>query len=560
MIRARQWVFVATAAVAALIGASAGGSTDAPSAAAIDPRVTAALSSGPAVDAIVSIRGDAAAPGTSRRAQRNGARIDAALGAARGAERVRRFEQVGAFAARLTAADIAALRAHPDVIAVSPNIPVQAQLEEAAALIGAYGVHTALNITGAGTEAAVLDSGIDADHPALMTSLLSQQCYLDSGDCPTASNTFGGCTPNANVTGPYAEDGATHGSHVSGIITSDGSGGNDVGIARDAGVHAYKILNDCGNGTIANIVAAYNDIMANHTGVDVINLSLGDGSSNAAGTCELVIPAMTTAVASAKAMGMLTFASSGNTGVKGGISYPACINDIVAVGATYDATFGPLFYGPCNDPTPATDEVACFSQSGNALDLLAPGAVIESTVPFGSPIKSGTSMSSPAAAAVALLIRQDEPSFTAAQIEARLRMSGIPITDPANGLTACRVDAGRATGLTAGPVCLDMSPDTDGDGCSDGEEAQASPLFGGERDAGEWWDFFDINGDQIVDLTDAIDVLGFFGDDGTSVPANLRDRASPDMLKPWRTAETDDGIDLNDAIVSLQSFGHDCSY
>jgi hypothetical protein len=105
-------------------------------------------------------------------------------------------------------------------------------------------------------------------------------------------------------------------------------------------------------------------------------------------------------------------------------------------------------------------------------------------------------------------------------------------------------------------------PDTDGDGCLDGHEVRVltfAPQFGGDRDPLEVFDFFDVSGDEVIDLTDTIDVLGFFGNDGTSPAANLRDRSSPNPLKPWQTAEADDGIDLNDAIVSLDSFGHDCS-
>ncbi len=102
-------------------------------------------------------------------------------------------------------------------------------------------------------------------------------------------------------------------------------------------------------------------------------------------------------------------------------------------------------------------------------------------------------------------------------------------------------------------------PDDDSDGCSNAEETGGDHLFGGERNPLDPWDFFDVTGDRVIDLNDAIDVLGFFGDAGTSPATNLRDRAVPNGLYPWLSTEANDGIDLNDAINALLSFGDDCS-
>ncbi len=103
--------------------------------------------------------------------------------------------------------------------------------------------------------------------------------------------------------------------------------------------------------------------------------------------------------------------------------------------------------------------------------------------------------------------------------------------------------------------------DSDNDGCRDGREVRVwtyTPDFGGDRDPLNSWDFFDVTADQKIDLSDAIDVLGYFGDAGTSPAGNLRDRAVLNPAKPWRTSEANDGIDLTDAIFALLSFGHEC--
>ena len=104
--------------------------------------------------------------------------------------------------------------------------------------------------------------------------------------------------------------------------------------------------------------------------------------------------------------------------------------------------------------------------------------------------------------------------------------------------------------------------DTDNDGCRDGIEAlvlQFGPQEGGDRNPVNFWDFFDVTGDRAIDLGDTLSVLAYFGDPAVSGPANLRDRGAPDDLKPWRTAESNDGIDLQDALHSLASFGHACA-
>jgi glucose/arabinose dehydrogenase len=105
---------------------------------------------------------------------------------------------------------------------------------------------------------------------------------------------------------------------------------------------------------------------------------------------------------------------------------------------------------------------------------------------------------------------------------------------------------------------LTGTPDSDADGCADVREMSGDRVFGGERSADAFWDFFDVTADRRIDLGDALDVLSFFGSDGTGA-ANLRDRAAPDQGAPWRTVEANDGVDLSDALALLNSFGHDCN-
>jgi hypothetical protein len=101
-------------------------------------------------------------------------------------------------------------------------------------------------------------------------------------------------------------------------------------------------------------------------------------------------------------------------------------------------------------------------------------------------------------------------------------------------------------------------PDTDGDSCLDGTEVFEPHTLGGERDPAYFWDFFDVTGDAVADLADTIQVLQRFGLAHSPATA-LYDRHIPDGNFPWRSAEDTNGIDLADAITSLQQFGDHCS-
>jgi hypothetical protein len=108
--------------------------------------------------------------------------------------------------------------------------------------------------------------------------------------------------------------------------------------------------------------------------------------------------------------------------------------------------------------------------------------------------------------------------------------------------------------------------DTDGDGCSDGEEMGLDPLFGGNREPLVFWDFYDVDDgsktgtrDGKIDLRDPLFMLPHFGHGPSDDPFdNLLDRFIPDDAMPWRTAASDSGVTFTDILANLKSFGHVC--
>jgi len=119
----------------------------------------------------------------------------------------------------------------------------------------------------------------------------------------------------------------------------------------------------------------------------------------------------------------------------------------------------------------------------------------------------------------------------------------------------------------AGDVCDPFPgiPDGDSDGCLDGEELGIDHGLGGQRNPADFWDFYDVNGTKSVGLADTLLILAHFGHAATGsdgVPLtdhNLLDRYIPNVAEGWRTAESNTGIGLADALANLRSFGDSCA-
>ncbi|MEV0291636.1 MULTISPECIES: S8 family serine peptidase [unclassified Kribbella] len=251
----------------------------------------------------------------------------------------------------------------------------------------------------AGTQVvAVLDTGVDAGHPDLAGHLLP------------GYNTFNTALPPT--------DGEGHGTAVTGIIAAGtGNGLGIAGVAWNAKVRPVKVLSDQGSGSDANLINGINWAVKN--GARVINMSLGGEGDN---------PILHTAIKNAVANGVVLVASAGNSGSPA-LNYPAAYPEVLSVGATN--TGGVL---------------TSFSTYGDTVDIAAPGYDITSLAPRAQTPPgyepywiglAGTSFSAPIVAGVAALVRNKWPSYTPAQVMARLkataRDAGPRGTDPYYG-------------------------------------------------------------------------------------------------------------------------------
>jgi cysteine-rich repeat protein len=385
-----------------------------------------------------------------------------------------RYASLSGFAGWAQPAAIEALLAWPEVELVYLDGTVHATLAQGAALIGATAAHT-LGITGAGMRVAVLDTGIDADHPHLADDLAAQQCFCDDHPSPTR-----GCCPNGRARSTSAEDDAGHGTNVAGIITSSRPAG--PGVAPDAEIVAVKVLASNGSGAFSDVAAGLDWVLTNRAalGVRVVNLSLGDGVEHSdpnASPCSGTNTA--NGIEALHAVGVAVFAASGNSGFDDGIEFPACVAEAISVGGVYDAAVGPVSWCGnatcsmilCTDATTAADRFVCHSNSDELLDILAPDWRTDTTALGGGTASfGGTSAASPYAAAEAALLLEADASLAPAQIRTLLATHGPAVQNPDNGLSFTRSDVGAAIASIAPGTCGNGAVEN-GEQCDDGNAA-----------------------------------------------------------------------------------------
>ncbi|MGY0635905.1 MAG: S8 family serine peptidase [Paraglaciecola chathamensis] len=271
----------------------------------------------------------------------------------------------------------------------------------------------AIGATGAGQTLAVLDSGVESDHPFLAGKVVSEACFstnrssgFSASVCPSGSNDeIGeGAAKACDFSGCY------HGTHVAGIAA--GQNENLHGVAKDADIIAIQVFSKildsnycsgsppCLGAYDSDVIQGLERVYAlrNTYSIPSVNLSLGSGGYLSHEACDSANSSYASAVSKLNDAGIAVVIASGNNGYSNKISAPGCVSHAISVGATTD-----------------NDGVAWFTNKADFLTLLAPGTSIQSSVPGGTYSSAqGTSMAAPhvAGAFAALASLENTPDKT----------------------------------------------------------------------------------------------------------------------------------------------------
>jgi subtilisin family serine protease len=153
--------------------------------------------------------------------------------------------------------------------ALEPTTPGdELNLTTALAMTGADVAQSELGLTGAGVRVAVMDSGIDYNHPDL-GGCFGPGCRVDAG-WDFVGNAFNNSTVTARTPDADPDDCNGHGTHVAGII---GANGTLRGVAPGVTLRAYRVFGCSGTTTVDIMLAAMERI--HQDGADVLNMSIG---------------------------------------------------------------------------------------------------------------------------------------------------------------------------------------------------------------------------------------------------------------------------------------------
>lgn len=302
-------------------------------------------------------------------------------------------------------------------VRVYPDRKVYVNLMDSISQISADLVHEIVDsngdfLTGKGVTIAVLDTGVDHNHPDLGGCLGTGCKVIESID-------FTG-----TVASGLGVDDHGHGTHVAATIAGDGF---LRGVAPDASIISYKVLGANGGGSSSDIIAAIeraadpNQDGSFEDAIDIISLSLGApyGSSD---------DPMALAIDNVVSLGVIAVIGAGNDGQHQSVGTPGTARSAITVGAI-----------------DKQDSLAWFSSKGPTTDyvrkpdLSAPGVDICAAQWNGwldshncsdqeeHIAISGTSMATPHVSGVAALLLQQKPDLNPEEVKSILMQSSSPV-------------------------------------------------------------------------------------------------------------------------------------
>jgi hypothetical protein len=289
-----------------------------------------------------------------------------------GAVKIKHLKLINGMAVYLPAKEEKALRKKGEILRIDDDIVIHAtgkkdkkpkDLQELTWGIDRINADEVWEVnTGFEIKVAILDTGIDLEHPDLKGNI--------KGDI--------------NIVKPKksANDDNGHGTHIAGIVAAVDNDIGVIGTGPEISLYAVKVLDNQGRGWESDLIDGLDWCI--DYGMQVVNMCFGSLEDNVS---------FHEAIFRAYDAGIILVASAGNNGEYGGaIEYPAKYPETIAVSAIGE-----------------DDHFASFSSNGPEIDLTAPGVDIKSTYKNGSyRIMSGTSMSAPHVTGTVALVLNTE--------------------------------------------------------------------------------------------------------------------------------------------------------
>ena len=361
------------------------------------------------------------------------------------------YETVPMVAMRVNSTALGRLLNDPEVVSIQEDVAVPPQLKQSVPLINADDVWKQ-GATGSGWVVAILDTGVDKNHP-MLRKVGSEACYPTTSSASTSVCPGGVASSTAAGSGlPCASgvNGCNHGTHVAGIAAGNQS--SLKGVAKDAKLISVQVFSrfDAASSctpSSAPCVRTYTSdqikglervySLRNTYKIAAVNMSLGGGSF--AGPCDS--DARKPIIDNLRRAKIATVIASGNDGFDGSISAPGCISTAVSVGSTTKQ-----------------DKISSFTNFSEFTRLLAPGESITSALPGGGTgVLSGTSMAAPHVAGAWAALASEKPGTRVDEMLVALGCGGKSLARNGNVLSRPRIDVQEALNYLNDPLPVQNS-------------------------------------------------------------------------------------------------------
>ncbi len=362
---------------------------------------------------------------------------------------VKKFEVFPGMALEVDSMGLHALANDPSVVRIEEDIPVPPLLKQSIPLIDADDAW-ALGYSGSGQTVAILDTGVDKNHPFLDAGkVVSEACYSTTSGSSTHSLCPDGVSSSTSSGAAIACSGlaagvsaCSHGTHVAGIAAGQlgSTGGVSFnGVAPNAKIIAVQVFSrfddtDTCDGEPPCLLSYTSDqirglerIYALRNTYSIASANMSIGGEQHFSECD--DSSIKSIIDLLREKAIATVISSGNDGYDSSTSSPGCVSSAITVGSSTKS-----------------DAESDFSNHASWVDLMAPGSSIESSVAPGTgyDFYSGTSMAAPHVTGAWAIMKSKNGIASVSSIEYALESSGVNVTVGSGSSSKPRIDLDAA--------------------------------------------------------------------------------------------------------------------